>query len=90
MSAVEDLSRRRGGREARRALRSRPLAMADAAVRPGMEGGQYKPLAERDMQRIHQTALKLLETVGRAQAIPFEDGYSTTALVKKIQLSTRS
>ena len=70
MSAVEDLSRRRGGREARRALRSRPLAMADAAVRPGMVGGQYKPLTEQDMQRIHQTALKLLETVGLAQAIP--------------------
>ncbi|MFO0001908.1 MAG: trimethylamine methyltransferase family protein, partial [bacterium] len=44
--------------------------MAEAAVRPGMEGGQYKPLSERDMQRIHETALKLLETVGLAQAIP--------------------
>ena len=70
MSAVEDLSRRRGGREARRALRSRPIPMAEAAVRPGMEGGQYKPLTDRDMQRIHETALKLLETVGLAQAIP--------------------
>lgn len=70
MSAVEDLSRRRGGREARRALRSRPIPMADAAVRPGMVGGQYKPLTDTDMQRIHQTALKLLETVGLAQAIP--------------------
>jgi trimethylamine:corrinoid methyltransferase-like protein len=39
MSAVEDLSRRRGGREARKAMRSRPIPMADAAVRPGMEGG---------------------------------------------------
>ncbi|MCA3559764.1 MAG: trimethylamine methyltransferase family protein [Aestuariivirga sp.] len=70
MSAVEDLSRRRGGREARRALRSRPIPMAEAAVRPGMEGGQYKPLTDQDMQRIHKTALKLLETVGLAQAIP--------------------
>ena len=70
MSAVEDLSRRRGGREARRALRSRPIPMSDAAVRPGMVGGQYKPLTDHDMQRIHQTALKLLETVGLAQAIP--------------------
>jgi trimethylamine---corrinoid protein Co-methyltransferase len=70
MSAVEDLSRRRGGREARKALRSRPIPMAEAAVRPGMVGGQYKPLTEHDMQRIHETALKLLETVGLAQAIP--------------------
>ena len=70
MSAVEELSRRRGGREARRALRSRPIPMAEAAVRPGMTGGQYKPLTERDMQRIHEAALTLLETVGLAQAIP--------------------
>ncbi len=44
--------------------------MAEAAVRPGMVGGQYKPLTDRDMQRIHETALQLLETVGLAQAIP--------------------
>ena len=44
--------------------------MADAAVRPGMEGGQYKPLTDHEMQRIHETAIKLLETVGLAQAIP--------------------
>ena len=70
MGIVEDLSRRRGGREARKALRSRPIPMAEAAVRPGMRGGQYKPLSDADMQRIHETALKLLETVGLGQAIP--------------------
>ncbi|HRA92968.1 MAG TPA: trimethylamine methyltransferase family protein [Aestuariivirga sp.] len=70
MSAVEDLSKRRGGREARRALRSREIPRAEAAVRPGMEGGQYKPLTQRDMERIHQAALTLLETVGFGQAIP--------------------
>lgn len=70
MSAVEDLSRRRGGREARRALRSRPIPMDEAAVRPGMEGGQYKPLSQRDTERIHEAALGLLETVGLGQAIP--------------------
>ena len=70
MSVVEDLSKRRGGREARRALRSREIPRAEAAVRPGMEGGQYKPLTQRDMERIHQAALTLLETVGFGQAIP--------------------
>ncbi len=70
MSAVEELSRRRGGREARRALRARPIPMDEAAVRPGMEGGQYKPLSQRDMERIHEAALGLLETVGFGQAIP--------------------
>jgi trimethylamine--corrinoid protein Co-methyltransferase len=70
MSHAEDLSRRRGGRDARRALRSRPIPQAEAAVRPGMEGGQYKPFSQRDMERIHEAALTLLETVGLAQAIP--------------------
>jgi trimethylamine--corrinoid protein Co-methyltransferase len=70
MTVAEDLSRRRGGRDARRALRSRPIPIEEAAVRPGMTGGQYKPLSQRDMERIHDAALKLLETVGLAQAIP--------------------
>ena len=70
MSAVEDLSKRRGGREARRALRAREIPRDEAAVRPGMEGGQYKPLTQHDMERIHKAALTLLETVGFAQAIP--------------------
>ena len=35
-----------------------------------MEGGQYKPLTQRDMERIHEAALTLLETVGFGQAIP--------------------
>ena len=70
MSVAEDLSKRRGGRDARRALRAREIPRAEAAVRPGMKGGQYKPLTERDVERIHQAALKLLETVGLGQAIP--------------------
>jgi trimethylamine--corrinoid protein Co-methyltransferase len=70
MSVAEEVGRRRGGREARRALRARPVPAAEAAVRPGMEGGQYKPLSERDLERIHQSALGLLETVGLGQAIP--------------------
>ncbi len=70
MNVVEDLSRRRGGRDARRAMRARPISMAEAAVRPGMTGGQYKPLTQHEMERIHNAALKLLETVGFGQAIP--------------------
>jgi trimethylamine--corrinoid protein Co-methyltransferase len=31
---------------------------------PGLEGGQYKPLAEADVQRIHQAALTVLERTG--------------------------
>lgn len=70
MSVIEDLSKRRGGREARKALRARVVPMDEAAVRPGMTGGQYKPLKETDLPRIHRAALHLLENVGLGSAIP--------------------
>jgi trimethylamine--corrinoid protein Co-methyltransferase len=40
------------------------------AVRPGMEGGSYKPLSERDIQRIHTAALDVLEKIGVGDPIP--------------------
>lgn len=70
MSVAEDLSKRRGGREARKALRARAVPMSEAAVRPGMTGGQYKPLKDADLPKIHDAAMKLLETVGLGNAIP--------------------
>ncbi len=70
MNVLEEIGRRRGGREARRALRARPIPVQEAAVRPGMEGGKYKPLSEPEVKRIHEAALRLLETVGLGQAIP--------------------
>ena len=62
--------RRAGGREARRALRSAPLAEDIRPVRAGLEGGRYKPLERSDLERIHEAVLTLLETVGFANAIP--------------------
>ena len=70
MSLNEDTTRRRGGRDARRTMRAQPIPQHKAAVRPGMMGGNYKPFTEREMERIHETALELLETVGLADAIP--------------------
>ena len=61
---------RHGGREARRAMRSAPLGEDLRPVRPGLEGGRYKPLADSDLARIHEAVLTLLETVGFANAIP--------------------
>ena len=43
---------------------------AGMAVRPGMEGGAYKPLSEHDIQRIHTAALNVLETMGIGDPIP--------------------
>jgi trimethylamine--corrinoid protein Co-methyltransferase len=62
--------RRRGGREARRALRAAPLAEDIKPIRPGMEGGTYKPLDEAGIARIHQAALDALEQIGLGQPIP--------------------
>ena len=67
---VERSSRRSGGREARRAMRAAPLADEVRPIRPGLEGGTYRPLAEADLGRIHEAVLTLLETVGFANAIP--------------------
>jgi len=63
-------SRRSGGREARRALRSAPLAEDIRPVRPGLSGGTYKPLSRNDLERIHEAVLTVLETIGFANAIP--------------------
>ncbi|MBL8579954.1 MAG: trimethylamine methyltransferase family protein [Mesorhizobium sp.] len=69
-TAVERGSRRSGGREARRALRSAPLADDVRPIRAGLEGGKYQALSEADLGRIHEAVLTLLETVGFANAIP--------------------
>ncbi len=60
--------RRAGGRNARVAMRAAPLAEDVKPVRPGMESGRYKPLSDADIAAIHETALRLLEEVGLADA----------------------
>jgi trimethylamine--corrinoid protein Co-methyltransferase len=61
-------ARRAGGRDARRALRA--AGVRGQAVQPGMPGGAYKPLSERDIERISETAFKLLENIGIGDPIP--------------------
>ncbi len=63
-------SGRSGGRAARKAARAAPLSDEMRPVRAGMSGGQYKPLDDAGVQRIHQAALQLLEEVGLADAPP--------------------
>ncbi|MCB1463598.1 MAG: trimethylamine methyltransferase family protein [Nitratireductor sp.] len=65
---VEKASRRAGGRAGRIAVRSAPLAADRRPVRPGMSGGQYKPLSDADVERIHHAALDALEVIGFANA----------------------
>ncbi|MEZ5772214.1 MAG: trimethylamine methyltransferase family protein [Defluviimonas denitrificans] len=59
---------RAGGREARRALRAAPLAENLRPIRAGLPGGQYKPLTQEGMARIHEAALEALEVIGLSQA----------------------
>jgi trimethylamine--corrinoid protein Co-methyltransferase len=47
-----------GGRAARVAQRSE--GPKEAAVRAGLIGGAYRPLTDRDIQRIHERALDVL------------------------------
>lgn len=61
-------TRRAGGRQARVALRSAPLADDVKPVRAGLPGGQYRPLTEAGVQQIHAAALDALEQIGLSQA----------------------
>lgn len=64
------MGRRAGGREARKALRAAPLAEEHKPVRPGQEGGRFKPLTAEQLPRVHEAMLDLLENVGFSRAIP--------------------
>lgn len=59
---------RSGGRAARHAARSAPLAEDIRPVRPGLSGGQLKVLSDAEIQRIHRAALQALEEIGISQA----------------------
>lgn len=54
----------RSGRAGRREARSQMAS----PVHPGLPGGQYKPLSDRDLRRIHETALDVLAELGMAEA----------------------
>ena len=70
MNQAAPEKRRRGGREARRALSATPEPWAQRPVRGGLEGGRYKSLSEGDLARIHGAVLDLLEQVGLGDPIP--------------------
>ena len=71
MSVSEEKPRRRsGGRSARTAARAKPLDKSIRPVRPGLPGGQYRPLKDADIKRIHEAALTTLEEIGFFTASP--------------------
>jgi trimethylamine--corrinoid protein Co-methyltransferase len=58
-------ARRTGGRTGR--IAARAAGPVRRAVWPGMSGGRYRPLSERDIERIHDTALDVLANIGIGQ-----------------------
>ena len=69
-SGARSGGRRSGGRAARVAVRSVPLAESARPVRAGLVGGQYRPLTDAAVLRIHAAALQALEEIGLADAPP--------------------
>jgi len=70
MSGATAAAPRRRGRAARRVQRAAAIPPEEMAVRPGLEGGRYRPLDEADVRRIHGAALDILERIGLGDAIP--------------------
>jgi len=61
-------SSRRRGRDARRTSRAQETATALGAIRPGLPGGAFNPLQPDEIERIHNTALDILENIGFGEA----------------------
>jgi trimethylamine---corrinoid protein Co-methyltransferase len=51
-------------RQRRRERREQRESAAPAVIKPGLPGGQYKPLSPADIERIHEASLTVLERVG--------------------------
>ena len=63
-------ARRTGGRASRVAVRAAALADDLRPVRPGMEGGAFRPLSRAGERRILDAAFEALEEIGLADAPP--------------------
>ncbi len=55
-------------RRGRNARRENPPKQS--AIRPGLQGGTFKPLRDADIQNVHHAVLDVLENIGMADPIP--------------------
>ena len=60
----------RRGRAARLTVREQAQSKRAKVVWPGIEGGGIKPLSDRELERVNEGALQVLERVGMADASP--------------------
>lgn len=65
-STVSEAPRRTG----RRPRTGADVSQGISPISPGLVGGQYKPLTDHDVVRIHHLALQLLEDLGLSQITP--------------------
>ena len=72
-------SRRRRGSARDARLKMRRDAVNKRPVHAGLIGGAYKPLKHSDLERIHHTALEVLETIGIGDPTPEVIDYATNA-----------
>ncbi|KNG92870.1 trimethylamine methyltransferase family protein [Pseudaestuariivita atlantica] len=68
MTDQTPVSRRAGGRSARKAARAAALPDHMRPIRPGLSGGTYTPLTQEGMEKIHRAALDALEEIGLSEA----------------------
>ena len=76
---VPTSSRRAGGRAARRMERAAPLSAELRPIRPGMTGGQYRPLDDAAVRAIDSAVYQILEEIGLSQAPESGIAYMTAA-----------
>ena len=76
---VPTSSRRAGGRAARRMERAAPLSAEWRPIRPGMTGGQYRPLDDAAVRAIDSAVYQILEEIGLSQAPESGIAYMTAA-----------
>ena len=72
------MSRRAGGRLARKSMRAAPLSEEMRPVRPGLEGGSYRPLDAAGVAAIDDTVFQILEEIGLSQAPESGIAYMTS------------
>ncbi|MDH5344125.1 MAG: trimethylamine methyltransferase family protein [Gammaproteobacteria bacterium] len=64
------MARRSGGRQARHAQRSAPLAKDMKPVRPGERGGRYRPFSDADLEVVVANTFRILDEIGFRDATP--------------------
>ena len=62
-------AKRRGSARRARLAQHRDTS-APAAIAPGLNGGVLKPLTQRELERIHDASLHVLEHIGMGECVP--------------------